>query len=290
MRAVAVPVDTSTGGPDRVDVYLDRAYPILNTSLKAVDGVYRHVQVERGLRGYRGDTSEIDTLGLVRTLLDTKTAPRTIVVIGTGVLPVAGLNRSVNLLTPWLSAGGTLVWIGPKLGFYEQGPRTHFDAASPANLHGEGDRMVLGASVYDNRVERAPTVSETSAARALSLQYRQATAQLSSAQVLAAGGQLIGYTGSTRTSLAVIPVAKGRAVLFGGLLLNEFDVAHDLAQLISSGLLEASGPIAVNDIDTRQSGYRSVTWHVPVHGRHVLLSIYSPQTEGVFFTQFRIDR
>ena len=246
--AILFPVtNASAMGP--VVFYIDPAYPILG-DLGSIYGVWDHLGPELRARGYAGGMSMANATQLADLMNSTATP---VVVMATGVMPRTILNRTRNLVRPWLERGGVLVWAGDYLGAYIGGTNTtdvNWDQAW--NLQYEGEKDVFGSPVVGVNTTFPGTVNGSTAVSAwLDIRYPYAYEGANLSYLGGFGGFALGGVANNtkdnvsfpHTSLAWIPVGRGGVLLFGyGPVLPygysaEDAVAGDIAQALRSGIL-----------------------------------------------------
>lgn len=111
-------------------VYRDDRYPTAASSPSDLSELEDDLKANLGAPSGRAITT-MDAQGLARTLRDTAAAPARVIVAATGTLPQSVWSQTVDLVTPWIRAGGILVWAGATPGLYSVGPAPSL-AKSPA--------------------------------------------------------------------------------------------------------------------------------------------------------------
>lgn len=185
-----------------------------------------------------------------------------------GVIPVAPADPGDTALQNWLRAGGTLIWAGGPLGFFDQVVRfPQYDLSTPG---WDGQTNILGFPLVDATPGPAgfPTAFSgdnavgtiaSAAAQALGVTYTPAAYGANVSEVVAHAGQDLGYdtpsnssSGSVRSSLVFLPVGRGYVEYFGGALWGYSgqylpnggaSLGFDVATLLGSGARFASGPV-----------------------------------------------
>ncbi len=236
---------------DRVAFYFDPAYPVLG-NVANIYGVLDHLRPALLDRGFRGTVDIVDAAGLARILESNETP---VVVMVTGVFPDLVLSNRTNLVTPWLSRGGILVWTGDLIGAYIGLPgETTIAVSESQNLNWTGEQLIFGSSVIVSR-RAAPgnATTPTNISTWLGLEYPLAEVGARVSRVEARGGLILGYIYNgydPPTSIAWVPVGLGGVVLFGyGPVLpygysSEAVVAQDTAQILMSGILGWNASLA----------------------------------------------
>jgi hypothetical protein len=249
-QPLQVHVVAGPGTPPRpVYVYADPAYAPLLTSFRAEKGLFDHLAITLPGGGYDAPVRRVDAGGLAAAILD----PRSLVVVGAGALPetVLGPGRDWAPVKAFLEAGGELVFTGDGVFYWAARPGMSAYSLTDrrARIDWAGARDVLGYDlVHDPAGDPRGQISgsspsSTAAVLGISYQLAQRGARLGPLQT--AGGWDVGLDatgglGSPRTSLAVVPVGRGRLVLFGsGLFGFEPSTADDIARVVLSGADQA---------------------------------------------------
>lgn len=243
----------------RVIIYSDMAYPVSGSSAYAVQGVVDHLPVDLTGDGVNTRTEVVKASGLRRVLHDVVGAPGTVVVDVSGTLPNTVWSASTDEVTPFLKAGGTLVWAGDEPGYYSVGQAPSLDAYPPPQgtpdyrcgpvplepgpplstevtalgAHGV-DRLLgvddlLSTSWGWNCVAEHPSP----VASALGLSSAAVHAGPSLHKLKSIGGTDLGYDVLGRSSIAWIPRGKGGLLLFSGTV-NATYLSSDVATLLAS--------------------------------------------------------
>jgi hypothetical protein len=288
MRLVAFPV---LGPPARSDVvvFVDPRFPGPDSTPRAVQGVYDHLSAELRVRGDPRSITAVDLAGLQATLADWSTAPDRIIVMMTGSWPASLYSRSVDQVTPWVRAGGTLIWGGDAIGYYSVHASTAFDPSDDASRRDLGPSAMLDSDIVQptKQTGRNGTVP-TTLAQALDLQFSSTAVGVSTSGLVAAGGRALGYTGGGFSSISELPVGQGRVLIFSGDTYDEVPLGHDIALLLLSGGLEAVGAVNFRQVGSNELSHGSaVRWEYPAYGQRGTLVLigFDPSREGVFFTQ-----
>ncbi len=197
-----------------------------------------------------------------------------------GVVPISPLDPADLALHNWLVGGGTLVWAGGPLGFYDQVVTSPTYALQTPGWAGQTElvgfpiaNIVPGPPGIPAAWPKATSGTVPSArAAALGLSYAGVTYGANASEVSAHGGVNLGWNatvGSTsRMSLAYIPVGAGAVLYFGGALWAYAgpsvpdagaDLGYDLSILLSLGLDFLPGPIVSTSIVVGGLGRVGVT-------------------------------
>ena len=286
LRLVAFPVS----GPvmtRSIFVFDDARYPTAGVNSTSVQGVFDHLKGELSIRRYSEPILPVTVEGLSDVLRATDRATGRAVLVMTGAFPAEVLSQAVDLVSPWVRAGGLLVWGGGAIGYYA-GIRGQplLAIASGLSLREKGPEQLLGKGMIrfpwiPQRI--ADTPSQIGAA--LDIRYQFASAGVVSRAALAQGGQILGSTVGPFSSVTYLPRGHGGYLLFGGEILDEASVAQDLSQLLLSNVLYAKGPVAVKQVHLHDLAPSSVvSWDLPFAGDspEVLLA-FDPSPDAIFY-------
>jgi hypothetical protein len=289
IRFAAFPLLTSNIRQPNVFVFNDAQFPTAGVVATAVQGVFDHLAGELETREYSGTVNAITAPELAQVLSATNQASGRAIVLMTGVLPANVFSRKVDLLSPWVKAGGLVVWGGGTIGYYscEQGQSL---AASASLSYGEkGAQLLLGSGVATfpfivQRTADTPSVF----ANALGINYRLTSAGIVRNKAIARGGLALGWLSGAYSSITYLPAGHGGYLLFGGEILDEGAVAQDLAQILLSSATAAFGPVTSTQVNlSRDQATASFNWSLPfVPGpAGIMVAAFDPDPNGVVFVR-----
>ena len=289
LRLVAIPVmDTR---PKNIAVYIDDAYPVRGTDQRTAKGIFDHLKAELMLQRYPGRLAQIDAAAFARALRDIRSAPNTIIVAMTGMFPAGVFSTTTDLVSPWVAAGGTLVWGGTPVGASSAPPSAN-TISNPGDISAgpQGVERLLGPGFVGTPPDlRRYAVRRTPMARALGLGYQDTGVSLLDTGTRA-HRETIGWASSGRSSISLVRRGRGSFVLFEGPIYFEEIVVRDITRLILAGGLSATGPIHWLDVDpstlARASGF---VWRVPVKRGPVIVALLDPTADGVVFTRSALN-
>jgi hypothetical protein len=286
LRLVTFPLSGPTTTRS-IFVFDDARYPTAGVSSTSVQGVFDHLKGELSIRRYPQPILELTAEGLRDVLRATDQAKGRAVVVMTGAFPSEVLSRTVNLVSPWVTGGGLIVWGGAPIGYYSgtRGQPLAAGAAGPS-LREKGPELLLGKGAI--RFPWAPQrIADTPSgfATGLDIGYQFASAGVVTRAALAQGGQILGPTVGPFSSVTYLPHGQGGYLVFGGEILDEVSVAYDLAQLLLSNVLYAKGPIAVKRVRLHDLAPSSVvTWNLPFAGNGPeMIVAFDPSPDAVFY-------
>jgi hypothetical protein len=260
-RPYTIPVHASllagVEGPSPVPAFffLDSSYRVQFGDLVDATAVLDGVQSD--LSAVHSATSLTAITGSEMPSILASHPTAALVIAEFGVLPSTVFSNSTNLLTPWIAAGGTLIWAGGPLGYYSVLPDVPAppSGCSPCWL---GQQQILGYPLVDPSADRfqsypsveTPLIADqpTAIASALGLQYNGTPFAANVSELDRHGGFAIGdltdpaTDGQIRspvtTSLAYIPLGLGRIYYFGG------------AEDAGPATIPREGPRLISDIFT----------------------------------------
>src|SRR5207249_4387637 len=170
------------------------------------------------------------------------------IVTMTGVLPSMAFSRGTDLLTPWVRAGGLLVWGGATIGYYS-GVENQKIQTSPSpngpSLRERGADLILGTGIATFPWEAGRTATQQSEiSAALGIEYQLASGRIKIGAVAARGGNVLGWYDNKYSSVSYLPSGAGGFLIFGGEVRDAASLSRDVAQLLVSGVMYGSGEIA----------------------------------------------
>ena len=251
IKVVLMPI---TEKPSNLSIYVfyDSKYPTLGTSWERIHMLRSNLRRELSLRGFKKDVQLI-TAKQLESLLDEK--KRAIVIVASGAFPANVFSCDKDLVKPWLDAGGILVWFGWPPGFYtvyeSQIENETFCQLPQQHLHEEGVKRlglkenILGKDVKVKSYEGFETAEKPShLCEILNINYNLINYGALN-DSLSENGLAIGMIGGNppRTSVSIIPIGKGKIILFGFFVLGSYILngpelsARDIAQIICSGVI-----------------------------------------------------
>ena len=285
LRLAAFPLRDKPVRQLDVFVFVDSTYPTAGVGYTSVQGVFDHLGGELAVRGYAARVSSITGIGLKDVLAATDLAGQRAVVIMTGVMPTTVFSSSTDLISPWVAAGGLLIWGGGTIGYWTAAPG---QTLANRNVLGErGTTRLVGAGVIMYPWEEGRVADhEGDFADALGISYRLANAGVLHDPVLARAGLDLGWDAGSYMSVSYLPRGMGGYLIFGGKILDEESVAKDLAQIILSNSLDAIGPVATQVVTlTRTTPNHVLHWQVPFIAPKagIMLVAFESDSDATYF-------
>ncbi len=273
--------------PSAVYVYFDPRYPVIGTTF-LMNGLMDHLGSDLRARGLSSAVQSLDAPGLA-AFLQANTSG--VLVVPTTALPSNVFSKSVDLLTPWIRRGGTLVWVGELIGGYTVNATVEPVAwNSTLNLQWAGEQRIFGSPLVGGAFPTGSIGTVRSAATGpLGLVYNLDDYGAESDAVTRMGGLSLGWVGSgienlshpyvsTKTSIAAVHVGNGTVVLLGDTMNGPSlspggleGVSHDIAQILASGVAYT---------DYRLTDFLSQTYVVSGTGSTVRWGVTLPSAVG----------
>ncbi len=228
-------------------VLVDPAYPIVDSTLHSTKGLLDHLQTDLAGTGWTGTVNGVDAIGLASVVAGSHNS---IVVIPSEAIPVTvlGPKRDFQPLRDYMLAGGELIMTGGGPFYWAgyPGQKTVSLSETRSRIGWAGEVAVLGADLVHDPLGDPTVSAQGSAPSPLGAQMGTGFADLERGPLVDVLGSLRGWDlgwdgsapgGSMRTSLAVVPLGRGRLVLFGGGLGGaEIRVAEDITRMLLSGM------------------------------------------------------
>jgi Gpi18-like mannosyltransferase len=250
-------------------IYYDDTYPSSFVTKAGWAGLLDHAPVELRLRGYNGSINIVDADELSIVM---KQAYDSVIIIPSGVFPETVHAENESIIHNWLEAGGTLIWMGDVFGYFtglRNGNLEHFLGTNFTQVQ----YQILGYAPIGEPSGRSAFATVQSAfSNALDLQYPDASMGALVSEVVKSHGMILGETTNStdaRTSISSLPVGNGHLLLFGGGIGTVFTstgedvIAHDIAQIICSGVLFSTGVQAFSSYELERNEATASSLDVP---------------------------
>ncbi len=275
-------VGTEPSNPPTIYYYYDSSYSTAGVNLGSWYGFPHHIEAVVAQRGLPISVDVVNAAELA-LLFESPTTTGDLVVMASGVFPSTVFSRSINLVSPWLEAGGRLYWIGAPIGFYSAQPGAAVKAG-PSNPGADGVDTFVSGDWLGGRSTRAPIFqNSTIVSAALNLLYPYglgSSYELNITSVTLGGGQIIGPSDDGYSNAGLIPYGSGAIVDMASALVHpyEADLAISLVNMIQVGLY--SGPIQVVGISNASTtAASSVTWTYSVSALETNFCVFTEQTD-----------
>jgi hypothetical protein len=247
-----VPGNLSAIARPRILMFSDPGFPLRYWS--PIDQAGFLPRLELSLGGF-GSPFSVQSVNATSLPAELNQSPNAMLIdFGYGALPLSVLSSTSTLLKDWLAHGGTLVWGGGPLAYYEAqvGPGGTLRYAS---LGWSGQLDLLGFPLedeigYPSTGSRGPLVSTAPSplGAALGISYDGTPDGANTTELTLHGGSILGtlspapsptHPESERTSLAYVPVGLGGVFYFGGALWGTG------VGLVPSGAVELASDVAL---------------------------------------------
>ncbi len=286
VQVAAFPLSVRSVRQPSIYVYADGSYPTAGAAPTVALGVFDHLDGELVARHFPRPVAGVTASELADVLRDTSKASQRMVVMMTGVVPAGIFSATVDLMSPWVMAGGIVVWGGGAIGYWSGAagqPLTAADAIGEA-----GTTRLLGPGVvqYPTTFGREGTV-HSGFGSALNVSYRFTSVGVLRDTVLARGGLGLGWYSGPFSSVSYLPHGHGGYLIFGGEIPDEASVSVDIATIVLSGAIDGTGPIAFEQIKLPGTESTStVGWELPFSSPSdgIMLVSFDPSPDGVYFS------
>lgn len=286
VRLLAFPLAKSPSNSRSVFVYDDAAYASAGVSPATVQGIFDHLTGELAARQYAKPVVGLSATGLVDVLKATSQAGDRVVVMMTGALPSRAFSRQIDLLSPWVEAGGLVIWGGGAIGFWSGVAGKPLTAT---NVIGEsGTERLIGRGVL-----RYPTRfgliggTQSAFANALGISYRFSGVGMLWDSVVAQGGLNLGWSSGAFSSVSYLPHGRGGYLIFGGEILDEGAVSVDVVRILLANAIYGTGQVVARDLQLSGIPQSSVVkWDVPFPAPQngIMFVAFDPNRDGVYFS------
>jgi len=237
---VSLTVSNSVQRSWPIYLYYDSAYPSSWSSPVWSFGLMPHLDAVLAARGLPADVILLDATQLAGFLRSPSTSD-SVLVMPTGVIPNTVYNGSMNLLSPWVRAGGTLVWFGDTIGYYSGQPNTPLTYPSPLNPGDPGVSQFVNPSIFGSGSPLYLNASAASQAYNFAYDFGIVGQGLSLRVIQQLGGEVLGGIDGDYTNAARIPLGAGTIDYFAIPLEHEITpLSTSLVNMLQSGVL--TGP------------------------------------------------
>jgi hypothetical protein len=229
-------------------IYYDPSYQQASAiNNKAIRPIVDYIASEIEISHYNVDVNVIDSNRLSK-LLQNMSNSNTALIVPTGAFPDTAFTRTLNLVKPWISNGGTLIWIGSSLGYYSsQMKASELDYKNPWHPQLNGTIDFFGEQIIGYNEMNATSTFQNKYSESLNLDYSDIARAPSIAAVKSRGGLILGKTSDAFSSISLLPLGAGKVVIFGGMMKSsghtfssdQLTIAKDIVQLLRSGALSS---------------------------------------------------
>jgi hypothetical protein len=216
-------------------------------------------------------------------------------------------TKTLNLVKPWISNGGTLIWIGDVFGYYSsQMKATRLDYEDSWHPKQNGTTNFFGEQIIGYNELNATATSQSEYSKSLELDYSDISRAPSLAAVKSRGGLILGKTNDAFSSITLIPLGSGKVVIFGGMIKSsgygfssdQLTIAKDTVQLMRSGALSSNDIVLskqvklnANEDNEEWINLDKVNNNDCVNSKYVIIYIYesTPTNDGKYFKTLYLE-
>ena len=202
--------------------------------------------------------------------------------IAAGTIELASLDPSMH--GDFGSAVG-VNGLGDVIGYYSAAPQHALDPLDKANLRYRGPDQLLGsASVRPIADAFALGTLPTSAAQNVGLLYDRTGSAVSTDFAVTHGGAALGWDDGAFNSVVSVAVGRGHYLIFGGGIDDEAVLAQDVMRIVSSRLVDATGPVTyAQPRVARRAGHTAlhVRLRIPSASPYARISLIDASPLGV---------
>lgn len=233
-----------------------------------------------------------------------------LVVVEYGILPSTIFSNTTDLLGPWIRGGGTLIWAGGPLGYYNGTVGSPPGRWVPSGPAWNGQVRLVGFPLTDPPVAAPPGWPAvplggpvmgsipSPLAQGLALGYNGTIYGANVSQLVSHGGLSMGFLSGTdpnaigaRTSIAFLRVGLGAIYYFGGAVggpthqtvpYGGLRLSLDVAHLLAFDLAPVAGRTSTQDTTVPPAGVVTMVLTIPLSSSGILLLVETA-VEGVVF-------
>lgn len=228
-----------------IDVYDDPSLPVTGTLAIAEYSLAQHIRADLAVRGSSVRVEVVNAAGVQQVFGNLASAPGTAVVDLAGVLPSSSFSKSVDLVRPWVAAGGVLVFGGAPVGWYIVRHGGTPNRSVLVARGAAGSRVLLPGNVFVKAPDPLQTAgTRTPFADALSIQYSGSASGIRLGGPNASHTVALGWSGGGVSSVTTSRAKLGAVVTFSGPTYLVGPIAEDLDAILLSRAYAALGPIA----------------------------------------------
>ena len=210
--------------------YYDSRFPTSESTLGNWYGLSQHLTSIITARGLDSKVVLLNATQL-QVFLTEKVHAGSLLVMASGVIPDTIYGKNFNLLEPWIQNGGTLVWIGNKIG----------------NLSGTADSSsrTMGANASDSFISSTlfggnalvyGNASSNSRFFGINYNFSILGNGIDTVNLTKQNGTALGPTSGQFTNIAIVKSGRGRIVYFSGPLVEDTIVSTVVLNILQSCL------------------------------------------------------
>ena len=222
-------------------IYYDPDYQKAEIDKKKILVIINFLKYELKIRGYKSHLKVINAIKLKDILLDKSNASNSIIIIPTGAFPENVYSRYINFVKPWVKYGGTLFWTTSRFGYFSASRDTSEINQQSFQYLGDSSQVeFFGTKIINKQTRYMMGTKKSKIGRVLGIKYPFLYGGVNIKKVKLLQGKVLGLIKYSTTSVGMIPLGKGKIVIFGGFIPSASYakiIAKDISQIIVSGVL-----------------------------------------------------
>ena len=213
--------------------YYDQSYPYSFSDPIDWYGLSQHLSTLAYLRGQSVSIHTLNATALAQFVQSTP-AKSEVLVLASGVLPSTVFTRSNNTIAKWVSTGGTMIWIGDRLGAYSGTPGQPL--TNPTSQIGDtGSSQFFNLSLLGGSASSYTNQTRFSSAFGFDYSFGLQGDDWNLTNLGLEGGIAMGQTASGYTNIALLHLGAGLIMDFGGPTYNDDSIAEAILNSLYSG-------------------------------------------------------
>lgn len=276
-------------------IYYDPTYQSVGVSKIAAKAIFGHLISELKIRRYNGKVKVVNATELKELLLKKSISNKSVLIITQGAFPDTVYSLEYNLVKPWIESGGTLIWVGDMFAYYSaKKSREKINYLDPWHPREYGQRLFFNDIIIipDKSYTSGDIDTEYSATLNLKFDYTYLGIQIS--EILIRNGTIIGKMSKDKTSIGLIPIGKGKIIIFGGRLFKAEDsrtFVEDVSQLLLSHIIDYCPDIlVVKSYSLNRKEILKLDEEIPkVKYKSFLIYMFQTDIEGSIFERWIIN-
>lgn len=220
----------------KIYFYFDQNYPSSDSTLGNWYGLSQHI---KSVLEQRKMDSQVVLLNATQlsSFLGTSNTTNFTLIIASGVLPSTVFSQNLNLISPWIKNGGTLVWIGNNIGYLSASSTLTASGNQLTCLGENGTNMIINKTIFGGTGYYYDTPSASSSAFGVNYTYALPGDGVNLTLLNGSGGVALGNQRNGYTNVASIPDGIGRIVYFSGPLLSDTLVSISIVNILQSNVM-----------------------------------------------------
>lgn len=220
----------------KIYFYFDQNYPPSDSTLGNWYGLSQHINSVLEQRKMDSQVILLNATQLSSFLMTSNTTNFTLI-IASGVLPNNVFSQNLNLISPWINNGGTLVWIGNKIGYLSASSIPTASGSQITCMGENGTQLIVNATLFGGTGYYYDTPSSNSTAFGVNYTYALPGDGINLNILNESGGVALGNQQNGYTNVASIPDGLGRIVYFSGPLLGDTLVSIAIVNILQSNIM-----------------------------------------------------